>query len=35
MENEVLENFIIRINEIQKNINKEYERDFKEILNKK
>ena len=35
MENEVLENFIIRINEIQKNINKEYEKDFKEILNKK
>ena len=35
MENEVLENFIIRINEIQKKINKEYEKDFNEILNKK
>ena len=35
MEKELLEEFVIEINEIHKKINKEYEREFKEILNKK
>lgn len=32
MENELLENFVIRINDLQKEINKKYEKEFKEVI---
>ena len=35
MEEELLEDFVLKINELQKKINKEYEKEFNEILNKK
>ena len=35
MEEELLEDFVLKINELQKKINKEYENEFNEILNKK
>ena len=34
MEEEVLEDFVLKINELQKKINNEYEKEFNEILNK-
>ena len=35
MKEELLEDFVLKINELKKNINKEYEKEFNEILNKK
>ena len=35
MEEELLEDFVLKITELQKKINKEYEKEFNEILNKK
>ena len=35
MKEELLEDFVLKINELQKQINKEYEKEFNEILNKK
>lgn len=34
MEEELLENFVLKINELQKQINREYEKEFKQILKK-
>ena len=35
MEEELLEDFVLKINELKKKINKEYEKEFNEVLNKK
>lgn len=35
MEEELLEDFVLKITELQKKINKEYEKEFNEVLNKK
>lgn len=32
MEKELLENFIVRINDLQKEINKQYENEFQEVV---
>lgn len=34
MEKELLENFIVKINDLQKEINKQYEKEFEEVLKK-
>ena len=34
MEKELLENFIVKINDMQKKINKQYEKEFEEVLKK-
>ena len=34
MENELLEEFIIRINDLQKEINKKYEKELEEVMKK-
>lgn len=32
MEKELLENFIVKINDLQKDINKQYEKEFEEVF---
>lgn len=32
MENELLENFVIKINDLQKEINKKYEKELEEVI---
>lgn len=32
MEKELLENFIVKINDLQKEINKQYKKEFEEVL---
>lgn len=34
MEKELLENFIVKINDFQKEINKKYEKEFEEVIKK-
>ena len=32
MENELLENFVVKINDLQKEINKKYKKEFQEVI---
>ena len=32
MEKDLLENFVVKINDLQKEVNKKYEQEFKEVI---